>query len=73
MERGISPEVVFIDGTHVKANANMNKQVKHAIPVAADRKAAAGEGIKAREPRRTARIFFGYRRYRASPLAVHDR
>ncbi len=31
----LSPEVVFIDGTHVKANANMKKQVKHAIPVAA--------------------------------------
>ena len=31
----LSPEVVFVDGTHVKANANMKKQVKHAIPVAA--------------------------------------
>ena len=31
----LSPEVVFIDGTHVKANANMKKQVKYAIPVAA--------------------------------------
>ena len=31
----LSPEVVFLDGTHVKANANMKKQVKHAIPVAA--------------------------------------
>jgi transposase len=31
----LSPEVVYIDGTHVKANANMKKQVKRAIPVAA--------------------------------------
>lgn len=31
----LSPEVVFIDGTHVKANANMKKQVKRAIPAAA--------------------------------------
>jgi len=31
----LSPEVVFIDGTHVKANANLKKQVKKAIPVAA--------------------------------------
>ena len=31
----LSPEVVFIDGTHVKANASMKKQVKRAIPIAA--------------------------------------
>lgn len=31
----LSPEVVFIDGTHIKANANLKKQVKQAIPVAA--------------------------------------
>ncbi len=30
----LSSEVAYIDGTHVKANANMKKQVKHAIPVA---------------------------------------
>lgn len=30
-----SPEVVFIDGTHIKANANMKKSVTKAIPVAA--------------------------------------
>ena len=35
MRRYLSPEIVFIDGTHVKANANMKKQVKHAIPAAA--------------------------------------
>jgi hypothetical protein len=31
----LEPEVVFVDGTHIKANANMKKKVKEAIPVAA--------------------------------------
>ena len=31
----LSPEAVFIDGTHIKANANINKKVKKSIPVAA--------------------------------------
>lgn len=31
----LSPEEVFIDGTHIKANANMKKVVKKAIPGAA--------------------------------------
>ncbi len=31
----LSPEVVFVDGTHVKANANVKKRVKKAIPTAA--------------------------------------
>ena len=31
----LSPDVVFIDGTHIKANANMKKAVKKAIPEAA--------------------------------------
>jgi transposase len=31
----LEPEVVFVDGTHIKANANMKKKVKDAIPVAA--------------------------------------
>lgn len=31
----LSPEVVFIDGTHIKANANMKKVVKKAVPQAA--------------------------------------
>ena len=31
----LSPEVVFIDGTHIKANANVNKKMKKAIPAAA--------------------------------------
>lgn len=31
----LSPEVVFIDGTHIKANANMKKSVTKAITVAA--------------------------------------
>lgn len=31
----LSPEVVFVDGTHIKANANLNKRVKKAIPAAA--------------------------------------
>ena len=30
----LSPKAVFIDGTHIKANANTKKQVKAAIPVA---------------------------------------
>lgn len=31
----LSPKVVFIDGTHIKANANVNKKMKKAIPAAA--------------------------------------
>lgn len=31
----LSPEAVFIDGTHIKANANLKKAVKKAIPEAA--------------------------------------
>lgn len=31
----LAPEVVFIDGTHIKANANLKRQMKQAIPVAA--------------------------------------
>ena len=31
----LRPEVVFIDGTHIKANANMKKHVKKEIPKAA--------------------------------------
>ena len=31
----LAPEAVFIDGTHIKANANINKVVKKAIPEAA--------------------------------------
>lgn len=31
----LSPETVFIDGTHIKANANMKKAVKKAVPQAA--------------------------------------
>lgn len=31
----LEPEVVFVDGTHIKANANMKKKVKESIPVAA--------------------------------------
>ena len=30
----LSPKAVFIDGTHIKANANTKKQIKAAIPVA---------------------------------------
>ena len=33
----LSAEVVFVDGTHIKANANLKKQMKKAIPVAAKR------------------------------------
>lgn len=31
----LSPKAVFIDGTHIKANANMKKQVKEQVPAAA--------------------------------------
>ena len=31
----LSPEAVFIDGTHIKANANLKKAVKKAVPQAA--------------------------------------
>ena len=31
----LSPSVVFVDGTHIKANANTKKQIKAEIPVAA--------------------------------------
>ena len=31
----LSPEAVFVDGTHIKANANLHKAVKKAIPKAA--------------------------------------
>ena len=33
----LSPEVVFVDGTHIKANANLKKHVKKSIPKAAKR------------------------------------
>lgn len=31
----LSPEAVFVDGTHIKANANIKKAVKKAVPQAA--------------------------------------
>lgn len=31
----LTPETVFVDGTHIKANANMKKAVKKAVPKAA--------------------------------------
>ncbi len=31
----LSPEAVFIDGTHIKASANMKKHIKKEVPVAA--------------------------------------
>lgn len=36
----LEPEAVFIDGTHIKANANINQQVKKAVPLAAKRYAS---------------------------------
>ncbi len=30
----LSPKTVFIDGTHIKANANTKKQIKEQVPVA---------------------------------------
>lgn len=31
----LTPETVFVDGTHIKANANMKKAVNKAVPKAA--------------------------------------
>ena len=31
----LAPEVVFVDGTHIKANANMKRKIKESIPIAA--------------------------------------
>ena len=33
----LKPEAVFIDGTHIKANANTKKQIREEVPVAAKR------------------------------------
>ena len=33
----LSPETVFVDGTHIKANANIKKAVKKPVPQAAKR------------------------------------
>ena len=33
----LSPEAVFIDGTHIKASANIHKKIKMAVPTAAVR------------------------------------
>lgn len=33
----IKPETVYIDGTHIKANANVNKKIKKQVPAAAAR------------------------------------
>ena len=33
----IKPETVYIDGTHIKANANINKKIKKQVPAAAAR------------------------------------
>ena len=58
----LSPEAVFIDGTHIKANANLKKAVKKAIPEASkiyekqlaeeigmDREAHGKKPLKARD------------------------
>ena len=47
----LSPKEVFIDGTHIKANANTKKQVKVQIPVASRHygKALMGEVNEGRE------------------------
>nr|WP_235379836.1 transposase [Pseudoflavonifractor phocaeensis] len=41
----LSPKAVFIDGTHIKANANTKKQMKEQIPAAA-RNYAKDQGVK---------------------------
>ena len=33
----MSPEAVYIDSTHIKANANINRKIKKQVPVAAAR------------------------------------
>lgn len=33
----LEPEVVFIDGTHIKANANVKKKIEEEVPIAAKR------------------------------------
>ena len=33
----LSPDIVFVDGTHIKANANLKKHIKKSIPRAAKR------------------------------------
>ena len=33
----LTPDAVFIDGTHIKANANINKKIRKKVPVAAAR------------------------------------
>ena len=33
----LSPAAVFIDGTHIKASANLNKKIKQEVPAAAKR------------------------------------
>ena len=33
----LSPEAVYIDSTHIKANANINRKIKKQVPVAAAR------------------------------------
>ncbi len=33
----MKPEAVFIDGTHIKANANTKKKIELEVPVAAKR------------------------------------
>ena len=33
----LSPAAVFIDGTHIKASANVNKKIKQEVPAAAKR------------------------------------
>jgi len=33
----LKPEAVFIDGTHIKANANPNKKIQEKVPIAAKR------------------------------------
>ncbi len=33
----LAPEAVYIDGTHIKANANLHKKIKKAVPAAAAR------------------------------------
>ena len=36
----LEPEAVFVDGTHIKANANINRKIKKAVPQAAKRYAS---------------------------------
>ena len=82
----LSPKAVFIDGTHIKANANTKKQVKAQVPVAskhyakelmeevnADREAqCAQEFVRQLEQRRKAVDFLPTVSFGSAPFLGED-